>query len=254
MGIISHFENNSDAPITELQPRLPVSEAFRNLRTNLIYAKLKNGKNVKTILVTSITASAGKSTVVSNLGVVLAHGKRNVILLDADLRRPKLHTLLGCQNERGLSDALEMDEINLLSKLMSEELIQATRINNLSVVTAGSKLIDSTEFLDSDNFQGVLKVLKDRFDFVIIDTPPTLAVADASALAPFVDGIILVLKPGVTRIGLANHVIEQFNGIGANILGIVLNDIDPRKQNNQYYYDMQYDYQPITLKDEDVKK
>ena len=115
-------------------------------------------------------------------------------------------------------------------------------------------MIDSTEFLDSDNFQGVLKVLKDRFDFVIIDTPPTLAVADASALAPFVDGIILVLKPGVTRIGLANHVIEQFNRIGANILGIVLNDIDPRKQNNRYYYDMQYDYQPITLKDEDVKK
>lgn len=253
LGIISHIENNNDVPITELQPRLPVSEAFRNLRTNLLYAKLNNGKNVKTILVTSITAGAGKSTIVSNLGVVMAHGKRKVVLVDADLRRPKLHKLLGCSNNVGLSDALALDEPKLLSKLMSEELIHTTRINNLSVVTAGTKLINSTEFLDSDNIHGILKVLRDRFDIVIIDTPPTLAVTDASALAPFVDGVVLVLKPSSTRNRLALHVIEQLNRIGANLLGIVLNDIDPRKQNNRYYYDIQYEYQPININDDEEK-
>ncbi len=245
LGVISHFENNMRQPITQSKPSLPVSEDFRNLRTNIIYAKSKLGHPVRTILITSIIAGEGKSTIVSNLGVILAHNRRNVILVDADLRRPNLHRLLDISNNYGLSDIFDFDEANLLSKLISTEFLHSTRVKNLSVVTAGNLQSNPAELLDSENIQSILKVLNDRSEMVIIDTPPTFAVSDATALAPYVDGVILVMKPGSTSISLAQRFIEQLDRIGANLLGFVLNDIKPNKSNNHYYY---YNKSPANTK------
>ena len=244
LGIISHFENNTKGPITESMPRLPVSEAFRNLRTNLMHATTDQGLPLRSILITSIMAGEGKSTIVTNLGVVFAQNNKNVSLLDADLRRSKLHQLLGLKNEFGLSDVFSLDE----SKILANGLLQATKTKNLSVVTAGKLPPNPSELLGSEKMNSILKVLNYCSEVILIDTPPVLAVTDASVLAPYVDGVLLVMKPGVTKLKLAHQVVNQFKRMDVNILGVVINDINPKLMNSGDYYDNHYNVDKKVMK------
>jgi len=246
LGVVTHYKNNLKGPITEIMPRNIVSEAYRNLRTNILHTSTKVGLPIRTVLVTSIMAGDGKSTVVSNLGVVLAQSGKNVTIIDADLRRSKMHQIFDLENNFGLSDVFDVDE----SKLLSNGLLQTTRVKNLSAVTAGNLPPNPSELLGSEKMNSILKIFDYCSEYILIDTPPVIAVTDASVLAPYVDGVLLVMKPGLTKLKLADQVINQFKRMDVNILGIVINDINPKQMNAGDYYDNHYQYDKRKSKSE----
>lgn len=218
------------------QPRSPVSEAFRALRTNLEFSSLD--QPLRTILVTSSDASEGKSTVASNLAVILSQGKRKVLLLDCDLRRPSIHKQFGISNRLGLSDLIR-------SQLDLPSVIQTTASSsNLSIITSGSLPPNPAEFLASERFNSILQNLSSQFDMVVMDTPP-MVVADVQILSSRVDGILFVIQPGVSHTGVVRTAMEDLSRINARVLGVVLNRI-PRNR-AQYYGGYRY-YSPYTIK------
>ena len=216
------------------QPRSPVSEAFRSLRVNLEYAGV--GKPLHTILVTSPGPGEGKTTVSANLAAIIAQAGKNTLLLDADMRRPRVHKMLGINNRIGLSD-LFRERLN----------IQAVRNNwngtqELTVITSGNLPPNPAELLSSERMDFIVGELSGLVDVVVIDSPPTL-VTDAQVLAPKVDGILLVIQPGQTRADSALAAREQFERAGGRLVGVVFNRI-PRNRNHYYggyrYYSPYY--------------
>jgi len=214
------------------QPRSPVSEAFRSLRVNLEYAGVD--KPLRTILVTSPGPGEGKTTVSANLAAIIAQAGKSTLLLDADLRRPRVHKILGTNNRVGLSD-LFRERLN----------IQAVRNNwngskEMTVITSGGLPPNPAELLGSERMDFILGELSGLVDVVVIDSPPTV-VTDAQILAPKVDGILLVIQPGHTHADLARATREQFERAGGRMLGVVFNRI-PRNR-SQYYGGYRY-YSP----------
>ena len=216
------------------QPRSPVSEAFRSLRVNLEYAGVD--RPLHTILVTSPGPGEGKTTVAANLAAIIAQAGKNVLLLDADLRRPKIHKVLGVTNRIGLSD------------LFRERLsLQSVRnrwngTKEMAVITSGTLPPNPAELLGSDRMGFILGELSSSAEVVVIDSPPTV-VTDAQVMAPKVDGILLVIQPGQTRADSATAACEQFERAGGRLLGVVFNRI-PRNRNHYYggyrYYSPYY--------------
>ena len=215
-------------------PRSPVAEAFRSLRTNLEYSSVDNP--ARTILVTSSGESEGKSTVAANLAIVEAQSGKKVIIVDADMRRPKVHVLFNKSNRRGLSDVVT-------GKLHIDDVVKTyDQVENLSIITCGTIPPNPSELLGSERMSQTLKDLKERFDLVIIDTPPMI-VSDAQILSGKVDGVIFVVIPGQTRAIAALRPIEELRRIGSHVLGIVANKI-PR--NRDYYYGGYNYYSPYS--------
>lgn len=220
-------------------PLSPVTEAFRTLRTNLDFASVD--KPIRTILVTSSGPSEGKSTLAVNLAAVIAQGGRKVILLDADLRRPAIHRYLGIPNRKGLTNLFR--DLTELPNVMVE-------FGNppMSVITSGELPPNPSELLASDRMEKILSELKEVSDIVIIDTPPAI-ISDSIALSPKVDGVLIVIEPGGTRIGPAQVLMEQLQRSGARVVGVVLNPISRRSSHyytkygyysSYYYYSRRY--------------
>lgn len=220
-------------PYVAQQPRSPVSEAFRSLRTNLEFAGVD--KPLKTILVTSAGPAEGKTTVAVNLAVVIAQGGKNSIILDADMRRPSVHRRLGLPNQQGLSDLFK-ERVPIRDAIKA--VTQLWRVPHLAAVTTGDLPPNPAELLGSARMLEFLAELKDLADVVIIDSPPFL-VTDASVLAARVDGVLLVIEPGHTHTEAAIAMLEQLNRAGARVVGVVLNRIP---QNRGYYYYGGYPY------------
>jgi len=215
-------------------PRSPVAEAFRSLRTNLEYSSVDNPARI--ILVTSSGESEGKSTVAANLAIVEAQSGKNVIIIDADMRRPKVHVQFNKSNRRGLSDVVT-------GKLRIDDVVKTyDQVENLSIITCGTIPPNPSELLGSERMSQTLKDLKERFDLVIIDTPPMI-VSDAQILSRKVDGVIFVIIPGQTRAIAALRPMEELRRIGSNVLGVVANKI-PR--NRDYYYGGYNYYSPYS--------
>jgi capsular exopolysaccharide synthesis family protein len=235
LGVISHHSKREGGPITEAQPLSPVTEAFRTLRTNVKYAGAGLQKPLRTIVVTSAQAGEGKTEILVNLGIVLAQNKMRVLLMDADLRRPSLHRRLGLDNLIGLSQIFVHPELGMSYSL------QPTRIHGLTVITSGDTPPNPSELLGSQIMGNLMEEVRNNFDIVLIDTPPALAVTDAAVLLQFVDGVLLVIKPGVTNMAPLRRLIHQFHLMNANLLGGVLNDINIRNSTYGYYY-RQYKY------------
>lgn len=220
--------NYSDKLITLLQPRSPIAEAYRILRTNLQFSGVD--RILQTVMITSSSPEEGKSLTTANLAVVMAQAGATTLLLDADLRRPTQHEIFDLDNNVGLSLLLSKNPMPV------NAVIQNSSVENLKVITAGPIPPNPSELLGSKRMAALLDTLKEQADFIVIDSPPILAVSDSSVLAPHVDTTLLVVNAGRTRRGAAQHSKEALNTIGANIAGVVLNRIAQRSGSYAYYY------------------
>jgi succinoglycan biosynthesis transport protein ExoP len=230
LGAISRIpgEKLAEKLITVAHPKAPVSEAYRVLRTNLQFSSLD--KPLKTLVVTSPNPTEGKSTTVANLGVVMAQAGKAVILVDADLRRPILHRIFGVENREGLTDVLLDETPNLDGHL------KPTGVENLLLLNTGSLPPNPSELLGSQRMGALIERLKEQADVVLFDSPPSLAVTDASVLATQTDGVLVVADVGRTRRSFARQGSEQLRQVGANLVGVVLNRLKPGRGGYYYYY------------------
>jgi non-specific protein-tyrosine kinase len=220
------------------EPKSPVAESYRTLGTNIQY--LGSQQPLSVIMVTSATGGDGKTTTAANLGMVLAHAGKRVILLSADLRRPRLHQFFGLTNGVGLSDAL-------VGPTLLAGVVDDPGIDNLRVVHAGPMPNDPAALLGSSRMPEFLQALREVADFVIVDTPPVLAVADASILAPLMDGTIFVLDATRSKRSVTGQAREQLEKAGAKLVGSVYNNFDPTTAGRYpYYYDYYYQYSHYT--------
>ena len=205
-------------------PRSPVSEAFRALRTNLEYSSVD--VPIKTVLVTSSGESEGKSLVAANLAIVEAQSGKNVVLVDADMRRPKVHVQFNKPNRIGLSDIIT-------GKMSIEDVIKKhEQVENLSIITCGTLPPNPAELLGSDRMSWLIDTLETTFDMVILDSPPMI-VSDAQVLSTKVDGVIYVVIPGQTRAVNALRPLEELRRVDSRVLGVVANRI-PRNRDSYY--------------------
>ncbi|MFO7664001.1 MAG: polysaccharide biosynthesis tyrosine autokinase [Chloroflexota bacterium] len=229
----SGMEKGEGVPYVTANPRSPMAETFRTLRTNLEFASVD--RPLKTILVTSPGASDGKTTVATNLAAVMAQANKRVILLEGDLRRPRVHHALGMSNHIGLSDVFR-------SQMDIRDVARYSRVKDLAVITSGNLPPNPTELLGSVRMTQILSRLVESASVVIIDSPP-FVVSDSTVLSAKVDGVLLVIQPGKTHAEAARAMLTQLNRAGAHVVGVVLNRV-PRKSANYYGY---YRYENDTV-------
>ena len=218
--------SNTDL-VTLSNPRSPVSEAYRTLRTNLEFFSLD--EPVRTLVVTSPGAKDGKSTVLANLAVALAQGGKRVILVDCDLRRPTQHTLFGLDNATGLTTMM-LDEA-----AQSKPPLRETLVDGLRVLTAGPLPPNPAELLGSRRMKETLADLLKKADVLLFDAPPVLAVTDALVLAVRTDGVLLVVKAGGTTREHVQQAKERLERVNARIVGAVLNNAPTDAMLQGYY-------------------
>lgn len=219
IGYIAEDEEGfNEQPFVTKYPRHPISEAFRSLRTNLEFAAVD--RPLQTLLVTSSDAEEGKTSIAANLAVIVSQGDKKVVVIDADMRQPSMHTALGLPNEYGLSDVFR-------GKMALQSAMHRWKNEMVAVITGGSPPPNPAELLGSKKMDQILVSLEEVADMVIIDGPPFI-VTDAAILAAKVDGVLMVVRPGFTRQDTARAMAEQVRRSGARVVGVVLNRI-PRK-------------------------
>ncbi|MDQ7857909.1 MAG: polysaccharide biosynthesis tyrosine autokinase [Armatimonadota bacterium] len=206
--------------------RSPFAEAFRHLRTNLVY--LSPDRPLRTVLVTSTGPEEGKSTVAANLAAALALGGRRVWMVEADLRKPGMSWAFQPLGTRGLSDVL-------IEGVEPAGALAPTQIENLSFLPAGTLPPDPAELLGSQRMRAFLAAARERADAVVLDAPPVLPVSDAVALAPHVDGVLLVVHLARTPRDAARRVAAQLRAVGARVAGVVVTNV-PANGRGYYYY------------------
>jgi succinoglycan biosynthesis transport protein ExoP len=222
--------------VVHTHPRSAVAECCRTIRTNLSF--MSTDKPLRTILVTSPGPAEGKSTLTISLAITMANSGRRVVLVDTDLRRPRLHKALGNSAAGGITSVLAGDRT-------LEESVQPTVVDNLSVLPCGPIPPNPSELLHTAKFGALLETLKERFDLVIFDSPPVGVVIDAAIVGPQVDGAIIVAESGRTSRDALGHALRQMRDVGTNVLGCVLNDVNLAKHGaygGYYYYSGGYYY------------
>lgn len=230
LGMISFLRgaNAADALVTARAPRDPMSEAYRMLRTNLDFTAVDGG--LKSFLVTSSSPGEGKSTTTANLAVVMAQAGKRVILVDADLRRPIQHKIFNVGNNHGLTTAI-LDSSSPLTHHL-----QQSNVPNLQLMSSGPLPPNPADLLDSQRMLQLMSDLQQLADVVLFDTPPVLAVADATILAPRVNGTLLVVENGKTRRAALAQAVERLQNSNTRLLGVLINKLDPRKTGGYGYY------------------
>jgi capsular exopolysaccharide synthesis family protein len=218
--------------LPQTKPRHSISEAYRSLRTALL---LSSAHQLRVVALTSAHSGEGKTATAANLAVVMAQLGRQVLLIDADLRKPRMHRVFNLSNREGLVHCLTGGE-------PLEQLIQPTGVNGLFLLPSGTIPPNPSELLASDRMRELLEVAQRRFDLVIVDTPPLLAVTDASVLGSMVDGVVLCLHAGRVQRGEAIASSDRLRVSGSRILGTVLNRYVAGKggDDKHYYYYYQY--------------
>lgn len=223
-----HPQGNKVATLDALST---VVEAYRMLRTSVLLSTA--GTPPKTILVTSSQPGEGKTTTAVNTAISLAQLGSSVLIIDADLRRPAVHKTFKMQNTKGLSNYLS-------SKTPIENLIINLPTPGLSVLPCGPIPPNPAELISSDRMKDLLRVLGERYDHIIIDSPPLISVTDPVILSTMVDGSILVVQAGKSSRDLIRRARHELAGVGAKIFGVVLNNVDVKKEGYDDYYYYRY--------------
>jgi non-specific protein-tyrosine kinase len=215
------------ALVTVTHPKDPVSEAYRAIRTNLLFNALD--RKLRTILVTSAIPGEGKTSTACNLAVTMAQAGNRVILVDADFRRPELHRVFHRDRNVGLGNLI-------LGDLDDNAAIGNTEVPNLRLLCSGPTPPNPSELLGSRQMQQVIDRLTGMCDIVVFDTPPVGAVTDATVLATRTDGVVLVIERGRTPMKAVEHAREKLQAVGATLLGVVLNKVRSSEAAEYYYY------------------
>ena len=214
--------------ITLLNPNSPISEQYRTVRTNLQFA-VAGDQPLRSMTVVSSGPGEGKSTSAANLAVVFAQAGRKVLLVDADMRKATVHKTFGLSNEIGLS--------NLVSgQQAASSVIQATDVNNLSIITSGPTPPNPAELLNSRRMNVLMEELYQTFDLIIFDLPPVMTVADGLIMASKTDGTVLVIREGVTRKDSVLEAKSRLLQAKARILGVIYNSAEQVNESSYYYY------------------
>ena len=200
--------------ITNQNPKSPISEQYRTIRTNIQFSAVD--EEIRTIVVTSSGPGEGKSTTVANLAVVFAQQGKRVLLIDSDLRKPTVHYTFNFTNTFGLTNVLTRQ-----SQL--HDVVKETMEKNLYILTSGPIPPNPAELLSSRAMEQLMKDVEEEFDVVLFDSPPLLAVTDGQILASKCDGTILVVSSGKTETDQAVKAKELLNAANSHILGVVLN-------------------------------
>lgn len=206
-------------------PKSIVSEQFRTIRTGIDFSL--PDKELETLLVTSSTPSEGKSTVSANTSIVFAQNGKRVLLVDADLRKPSVHYTFGLSNQVGLTDVLA-------KKSTIQQAVNTTEIDNLHVLTCGPLPPNPAELLGSKSMETFMETVKAQYDLIVFDTPPVLSVTDGLVLANKCDGVVVVVRSGMTEKENIVKTKEALLLSKANIFGVVLNSFELTK--DHYYY------------------
>lgn len=217
--------------ITKRNPKSPISEAYRSIRTNIEFSNVD--KEIKTIVVTSSQQNEGKSTVIANLAVSFA-GMENkkILILEGDLRNPTVHRMFNISNTHGITDILT-------GQKSFDECVHKTEVEGLEVLTCGKIPPNPAEMLASNKMKVLIESLKDYYDYIFIDSPPIGIITDAGIISSYADGTILVVASKEVDIEMAQISKDRLEKVNANILGVVLNKFE--EANGAYgYYNYYY--------------
>ena len=234
--------DRAEGLITALQPRHPITEAYRSLRTNLQFSSVD--ATLHSLLVTSATPGEGKTTTAANLAVVLAQSGLTVLLVDADIRKPQQHKVFQVPKSPGLTDAL------LAGEAPPDLFIRQTMVPNLRILTSGKEAPNPAELLGSQRMHQLIETLRQQVDMIIFDAPPLLAVTDAQVLARETQGVLLVINTEKTPRAMIARAAESLQRANAHLFGTVLNRLARSPRSYYYYYDS-YSYYYDEEKDPD---
>jgi polysaccharide biosynthesis transport protein len=211
-------------------PRSSLSESYRQLRTSILLSTA--GHAPKSLLITSSLPSEGKTTTATNTAISLAQTGAKVLIIDADMRRPRLHSVFNVGNGKGLSTVLS-SELNTSQIL---DVINFDERTNVSVMTSGPIPPNPAELIGSEQMVRLLKTLQDEFTHVVVDSPPITSFTDGVLIASLVDGVILVVHSGKSSRQVVRRARQLLQDVRAKVLGVVLNNVNLNSQDNYYYY------------------
>ncbi len=223
-----------DYLVTKEQPLSFTAESFQKVIINLDYANLDH--HMKVIQFTSTLASEGKSTFVSNLAYLLAQKDKKVILLDLDLRKPKMHRVFNAPNKNGLNDYLS-------DKISYDQLIKHSESFGFDYIITGEKTTAVVNVLESEKMKSLIAKLRETYDYVLLDTPPIIAVSDALYVSRNADGVIFIVAQGVAKKQLVKEAIQTLKNNNVHIIGTVLTQVDLKSGAYGYGYDYSYKYE-----------
>lgn len=218
--------------LTHIKPKTPIAETYKTLRTGIFFSSTEEHP-VRNMLITSPGPQEGKTTTLCNLGISIAQAHKRVLLVDADMRRPRLHEVFRKKNKKGLSDFL-------CAKSEFNEAIHKTGIERVSLVTGGTHPPNPSELLSSHKMAEFIEKGKEIFDFILFDTPPVVVVTDAVILSRVVDGIVMVVESGKTRKKVIPRIYKTLETAKARVIGVVLNKISLKGTTDYYYYSRYY--------------
>jgi len=232
-----HEEIKEIELINHLYPKLHICEDYRTVRTSILFSHA--GNFPETIVFTSAFPQEGKTSTITNTAISFSQLEKKVLLIDADLRKPRLHKVFEARNRIGLSSCLTG-----ISSV--ENAIQETSVENLWLLPSGLHPPNPAELINSQKMKEILKEVKQDFDAIFIDAPPVLAVIDPVIIASLVDAVVFVLKEGKTSRKPLVKAVNELNKTHANIIGVVFNDVKMKKKgyNSPYYKDYMYSYEP----------
>ena len=225
--------------ITVNDPKSPVSESYRTLRTNIMFSSLDI--KVKTIMVTSSGPGEGKTTVASNLAVIMAQSGKKTIIIDCDLRKPRIHKVFRVSNQDGLSNYL-------IGEVTIADVVKQTSVTNLQLLPSGVKPPNPAELVGSEKMGLFVESLKEYYDYIILDTPPVVVVTDAQLISQYADGCLLVIAASEADRDATIKAKELLTKVNAKILGVVLNKVDANSKGRYKYYEYKYDEQREDIK------